>query len=814
MDSRIPNHSSNLRRIPPDLRKRAALSCDLCKTRRRKCVRSVSGDNCQLCKENQVSCITTIARKQRSHTPMKDLPPSHIVIEQLVARLFPRVATRDLNQLIKLADCLEKYNVEIHCVDDRITVSADPIDILSSASHMHQYSRERIATPPPESPPTPTSRGDHYERILQNSSGTLSYFGPSSSMAFVMQLREELVLNENQSQNLESLQPTQRRLRKDFAADKYCCTMEKAPTMGISDTDPQGHVHPDQYNLGNGDSTGAQSAPRPNRPQSFVDCLPLRQQVDELVELFFIHIHPNMALFHRPLFQSALEDLWACDKPESQDVGWMVCCCVVLVFGCEHIISTSTNKSASHIQDVSNLQRKLLELALGKVTQLILSATLQSVQSFALLSLYLNATNQRNASWIMMGCAIRMAISLGMHRGDKLLLQRHIRLTPIERELRKRVWWTLYIFEQYHSALFGRPSAIDDEETTSDLPIESILDEGYHRPPGLIAHDVSLAKIVSKIRKSQADHGRFSSLGGHGFSDCHTVHGLLQELDTWYDDLPPFLKFDESNQRHIYPSHFRQLVTLQLRYQHARLLLARPFHLKILQNPLPTVQDGVVTDIVAKFGDICVGAALESWKLTSILWESGKLDGNLWLDGVFAYQSGMVLSLACLDTRQRLSTSNRKDFESAVEGILKILRQFPPNKPMSRLVQIADDFSSIVRAMRPCPTPPTTGEQHRYQQLLPQTPHSSSTDEALVGHQGMPINQPGAEVTSVALEDMQSSWSPPLPPNRHDSTVDDISRCESSFTWGFEGAELIDSMLDWNFPQAFGFDDGKSYSTF
>jgi proline utilization trans-activator len=793
--------SQRSRRVPADLRKRTAQSCDFCKTRRRRCVRAVPGHPCLFCKENSINCNTTIARKQRGPTSAMGTLPNYVVIEKLIARLFPKVLVRDSNQLANLATYLEDHNVEIQFDDNRLAVSANPMKILSFDLSTDQSSQEGIPLMTADSTPAPAKIADNWERILQNSSGTLSYFGPSSSMAFVTQLREELVSNEKQ--NLDLLQPKQRHLRRDFAADNHCCTMEK-----VTPTNKQCSGHPSLVRLDDENDTSAQaSIADPIEPQSFADLLPIRREVDELVERFFVHVHPNMLLFHPPLFQNALEDLWLCDKPGSEDVGWMVCCFMVITLGCEHEISTSVERSTSRVQELINLQRKLLDLALGRVAQLILSATLQSVQSFALLSLYLNATNQRNASWIMMGNAIRMAISLGMHRGDKLVLRKHLRLTPIGRELRKRVWWTLYIFEQYSCALFGRPSGIDDLDITSDLPIESVLDEGRHRPPGLMTQDISLARIVGKIRKSQADQQTSSSLKGYGTPDSRTAHRLLAELDMWYGDLPPQLKLDESNQDRIYPCHFRQLLTLQLRYQHARLLLTRPFHLKILQIPPPTVLDGTPTEVFYSFGDVGVGAALQSCKLTYNLWEKGEFEGNLWLDGVFAYQCGMVLSLACLDAMQRPSTINRRDLERAVETTLQILRDVPSNRPMSRMVQIANDFSSIVRAMTPGPLQSTAHDQ----QPSLQTSQNHSTNDALSFHRETPFIPQRTDLVLEESTEVHPSWNPPLTTSGFESITDTNHQGQASYALEFQDIDVIDFMVDWDFPQAFGFDSGNLY---
>ncbi|EXJ73780.1 uncharacterized protein A1O5_03542 [Cladophialophora psammophila CBS 110553] len=771
-------------------------------------------------------------------------------MEQLIGRLFPGVAVKDPNELSNLADCLEESQVQIRFMRDKLSVTANgstvQCTLASSAAALilqEQPSRgldnegESFVTASTKLPPARTTSltsrrpARSCERILQNSSGTLCYFGPSSSMAFVMQLREELI--STATQNPENLQPKQRRLRQEFAADDGCCTMEEPSTADNLEARAHGQrgslqCYPedsDEDSISANFSTSAIS----ERPQKFVDFLPPREEVEHLVELFFVHIHPNMTLFHRPLFQNALEGLWT-PEVDSQDVGWLTCCCLVLVFGCKHFALTSSFQNTPRSRSIRHLQQKLVDMALGNVAQLIQSATIQSVQALALLSLYLNTTRHRNASWIMMGCSIRMAISLGMHRSDNVLQQKSILSTAVERELRKRVWWSLYIFEQYNSALFGRPSAIDELETTTDLPTDSVLDEGYHRPPGLLKHDISLARIVNKIRRSQADQRRCARFSGGGsgpsLADDQMALRLLNELDTWFDKLPSFLRFDASNQSHIYPSHFRQLVTLQLRYQHARLLLTRSFYLRLMQNRSSSGQPaaGLETDLMVKFGDICVTSALASWRLARNLWERGQFNGDIWLDGVFLYQCGMVLSLACLDTRQRPSVTqvgdDRRVVYHAIESILSMLHDMPLDNPMSRMVQIADDFCNIVRSMKSehaasvCDNPTVQDPSGDQQEPLPWSSSKNGQPARNSPPQAGQSRTSWAAESPTSMDALPPSWAsapPPLATVGGEVTPADDGDQEfliSASAWNVEGTQLIDSMLDWDLSQVFGFDGG------
>ena len=67
---------------------------------------------------------------------------------------------------------------------------------------------------------------------------------------------------------------------------------------------------------------------------------------------------------------------------------------------------------------------------------------LQSVQTLGLMSFYFLSTGQMNRSWTLNGTAIRWATSLGINlRNDSTALKDSLK------EIRYRVWWSLYTME-------------------------------------------------------------------------------------------------------------------------------------------------------------------------------------------------------------------------------------------------------------------------------------------------------------------------------------------------------------------------------
>lgn len=68
---------------------------------------------------------------------------------------------------------------------------------------------------------------------------------------------------------------------------------------------------------------------------------------------------------------------------------------------------------------------------------------------------YLQRSNRPNAGYLVLGVAIRMAIGLGLHTPITSW-----RCSPLEREMRSRVWWCIVSLESGCSMTFGRPNGI------------------------------------------------------------------------------------------------------------------------------------------------------------------------------------------------------------------------------------------------------------------------------------------------------------------------------------------------------------------
>jgi transcriptional regulatory protein GAL4 len=102
------------------------------------------------------------------------------------------------------------------------------------------------------------------------------------------------------------------------------------------------------------------------------------------------------------------------------------------------------------------------------------SGNLAMVQGLLLLSNYAQKRNRPNTGWNYLGLAVRMALSLGLHKEFP-----NWEITLLQREMRRRVWWGLFIFDSGASITFGRPvllpeSGIMDASTVLNIHEEVI----------------------------------------------------------------------------------------------------------------------------------------------------------------------------------------------------------------------------------------------------------------------------------------------------------------------------------------------------
>ena len=147
------------------------------------------------------------------------------------------------------------------------------------------------------------------------------------------------------------------------------------------------------------------------------------------MDAYFTHYHTTYPFLHEPTFRAQCKGTY----PRPEAYSWFMLLNTVLALGAWCI-----GDDQSSMDDY--FYQRLLRVS-GE-SSVFETGNLALVQALLLLSNYTQKRNRPNTGWNYLGLAVRTAVSLGLHKEFS-----HWDITPLQREMRRRVWWGLFIFD-------------------------------------------------------------------------------------------------------------------------------------------------------------------------------------------------------------------------------------------------------------------------------------------------------------------------------------------------------------------------------
>ncbi|EFX02604.1 fungal-specific transcription factor [Grosmannia clavigera kw1407] len=383
--------------------------------------------------------------------------------------------------------------------------------------------------------------------------------------------------------------------------------------------------------------------------------LPPRDVADSLVSLFFDHVHDDCPVFERSLFQTRYDAMWTMPATEAAEPAWLMCLCMV--------------------SNLAKTRELLPDVLLG-------GPTLTHVQALLLYCPHLHMTCSRDGCWNLTGVTIRMAMAIGLHRDSKATWCS----SPVEYELRRRVWWTLHAFERLECASLGRTSAIDDADCNVETSVQadlmvvlgSICKHQYGDDETAVSGLVPTppASTSSRSRKSHVSHLDFAV-------------ATTETLDLWLASLPAHLRLHSD----LSPSYARTILMLHIQYHFTVVLLYRPFLLALTTTTMPagtTLPPNRLPSTwspVQMYARKCVNSAKAAAALLGRLYDAGLFNAKTWWDVHFVEAACMVLVMGRLANDRDLLA----DFQivAALRSCTDILRACSDFSPTTQCIAIA-----------------------------------------------------------------------------------------------------------------------------
>ncbi|KAL8811674.1 MAG: hypothetical protein Q9200_001610 [Gallowayella weberi] len=196
--------------------------------------------------------------------------------------------------------------------------------------------------------------------------------------------------------------------------------------------------------------------------------LPSREEGMKCTEWFFKVANPYLPVLHRPSFMKLINRMYDDPSFEPSPAEKVIVHCVFASMLWQFVVRNWENP----VQQADFNRRSNLHYhyALSFFRQLMASHTLQDVQAMAMLSIHLRALPKPGACWMMATTTLNLAIELGLHRSMRSWAPASRKISVLEIELRKRIFWSVLVIHIIISGKLGRPMALREDDYDVELP--------------------------------------------------------------------------------------------------------------------------------------------------------------------------------------------------------------------------------------------------------------------------------------------------------------------------------------------------------
>lgn len=372
------------------------------------------------------------------------------------------------------------------------------------------------------------------------------------------------------------------------------------------------------------DQAGQLAAPKDDRINAGEYLTPTQEEY--FLGLFWQSYYPSYPILDELEFKEHHRSLWAIsDKKRKPSALVDIVIAVCMQYGIARLPGDGSGLSAAFKASVSNTDATIAGRWHYRRCQTLLSTELESptistLQCHVLCSIYLCCGSFQNMADIACGLAVRTAYMLGLHLEPSESMSRQ------EKELRKRLWWTLYVLETKISMKLGRPFLLHDSSTTCSLP----------------GDDREIAMLSGSSFASLGENATWLTWNLHNtklilaartayttFYDIapDTFHGSIGQpitarLEEWLKDVPEALKTQRQNNGAPFSTdrsalEIERFAPLWLQLQ--RLLLELMYHNLCTNLLRPSISFALTTARTSLADETALKCAAHAMALTHIM---------------------------------------------------------------------------------------------------------------------------------------------------------------------------------------------------
>lgn len=519
-DEDTPSAAGNNGYVKKNNAKRSSLACVRCRRRHVKCP---GGDPCAKCAAAKIACeylepnkklIVSMKYLQQLQESLADMKKENVQLQSIVNSLRPGERNVERSELKRTASKSSQANIE----DEDQKESAETSEVVST----NLTDEEEIVS----------NFAQRSGRLVESRTGQRYFVGSSSMTLFGLEIQS--LLSKYLSHKKENDQIP-------FATDsKTGGTLLKGPQASLGQIDvlqEEGNA----YKIVLAKNEG-------NDDISVNFTLPSYSYAMFLVDTFITYNDGCFYFFNEGIVKYGLKIAYeggAYYKDRTLQTIWF--CKVLLIFAIgEMYLGTSNNINGNKVKDTAKLPGSgFFEEASQIFSCLFSSGRIESVtkeggiEVMLLYAFYLQVADCTVASYFYFGQALRACLILGMH----VDAQRDF-LTRFELEHRRRLWWTVYMFERMLSSKAGLPLSFTDNTISTELPGDFDMSnpapgcEHYIFPEAeYIINCVKIVKInaqiLNKLYQRQPNTNILAAL-----------KSVVRQLLQWRNNLSGFLQVE------------------------------------------------------------------------------------------------------------------------------------------------------------------------------------------------------------------------------------------------------------------------------
>ncbi|KAF9772573.1 hypothetical protein IL306_009712 [Fusarium sp. DS 682] len=375
--------------------------------------------------------------------------------------------------------------------------------------------------------------------------------------------------------------------------------------------------------------------------------LPPKALADELVRAYFVHVNRGFPIVDEDEFMTSYN---GSDVPKLVSLPLLN---AIFLVGA-HVLSSTREDCRASTYTFFRRAKMLFDSRFEQHRETYLQVTLLLTWQCD------NLEDIVDNSWHWIGIGARTAFGMGMHRDA-----RSSTLNTVDKRQWVRLWWCLFQFDVMVSASYGRPQAINLEESDTPMLDESHFQGIPHGNPTFSIEHTKLCIIFSKAMRRRV------ALRATEADRAAATKEADEELADFITQLPQSLQLPHSN-----PDTWQ--ATLHLSYHNFLILLHRPPH----RQDLGRFPSHSATDL-SICGDavVAINSIFESLRTRNTLC-------NLWLPSVHVLFTSLLHVASELNSPNPLvAAKSLRIFDSLLETLRDISQYWIYAKSLLRLFE-------------------------------------------------------------------------------------------------------------------------------